>query len=88
MYITRVQLTNIRALHELDLHICDEDGKPRMHTAIIGINGTCKTTLLRSIAIGLCGAADANALLAELAGTLMTLGEPDAQIIIDIIVPH
>lgn len=59
-----------------------------MHTVIIGINGTCKTTLLRSIAIGLCGAADANALLAELAGTLMTLGEPDAQIIIDIIVPH
>lgn len=88
MYITRVQLTNIRGLREIDLRICSEDDKPRMHTAIIGINGTCKTTLLRSIAIGLCGAADANALLAELTGNLMTQGESDAQIEIDIIVEH
>ena len=68
MYISRVRLKGIRGFRDLDLHICDEHGEPRMRTAIIGVNGTGKTTLLRCLALGICGQADANALLSELTG--------------------
>jgi len=85
MYITRIQLNNIRGFRKLDLRICDEKGNPRMRTAIIGMNGTCKTTLLRCIAMGLSGTADANALLAEPIGQLITKNEKSASIKIELV---
>lgn len=87
MYITRIQLNHIRGFRKLDLRICDEKDKPRMRTAIIGMNGTCKTTLLRCLAMGLCGIGDANALLSEPNGRLITNGRNSATIKIDLAVP-
>ena len=42
--------------------------RPRMRTIVIGANGTGKTTLLRSIALGLADAKDSSGLLAEPSG--------------------
>ena len=72
MYVTRIFLNNIRGFRGFDLNVSDEQGKPRMRTAIIGKNGTCKTTLLRCIAIGLSDRAQANSLLAEAIGPLIS----------------
>lgn len=73
MYITRIQLKNIRGFADLDLNLTEDDGDPRMHTLIIGKNGTGKSTLLRSIALGVASRSDVNALAAEpLAGRLRT----------------
>jgi hypothetical protein len=46
-----------------------------MRTIIIGKNGTCKTTLLRCLAIGLADRKDASGLLAEDIGQLVSEGE-------------
>ncbi len=67
MYITRIRLENIRRFKSrvLDFSRKGDSHDPRMTTLLIGKNGTCKTTLLRSIVIGLCDRAEGNALLAE-----------------------
>lgn len=80
MYISRIRLENIRGFRELDLDLRGPDGQPRQRTLIIGKNGTCKTTLLRAIALGLCK--DADALLAEPVGDLLSeeLGKVQIQL--------
>lgn len=87
MYISRIRLTHIRGFRRLDLRICGEKGSPRMRTAIIGKNGTCKTTLLRCIAIGLCDRAQANSLLAEAIGRLISEDSNTGTITIEIQAP-
>lgn len=84
MYITRVLLNQIRGFRNFDLPFYNEDGAPRMRTAIIGKNGTCKTTLLRSIALGLCDRPQANALLHEPTGRLISEGARNATITIEL----
>ena len=85
MYIKRIQLKNIRGFDDLDLYVTDEDGNLRMRTLVIGRNGTCKTTLLRSIALGLENRADVNALAAEpLAGQLRSPGGGESTITIQL----
>jgi len=71
MYISRIRLENIRGFRELDLDLRGPDGKPRRRTLIIGKNGTCKTTVLRAIALGLCDVSDAHALLSEPVGDFL-----------------
>jgi hypothetical protein len=44
------------------------------------MNGTCKTTILRAIALGLCDSADANALVAEPIGGFLSEGEEEGRI--------
>jgi hypothetical protein len=51
--IERIRLEGIRGFRRLDLAIRDEEGSPRRRTLLIGKNGTCKSTLLRAIALGL-----------------------------------
>lgn len=84
MLISRVQLKNIRGFKDLDLDLSNQEGKPRLRTAIIGKNGTCKTTLLRCIALGLCDSPQANALLHEYVGAFVSEGEKTGQIIIEL----
>lgn len=55
-----------------------------MHTVLIGRNGTCKTTILRAIAIGLADSKDASGLLAEPNGVLVRQGETSGRIEIDV----
>jgi predicted ATPase len=63
MFLTRVQIENIRSIEELDLTTGTPDG-PRRWTLLLGENGTGKSTVLRCIALALAGS-DA---LAELVG--------------------
>ncbi len=81
MYVSFVRLTDVRGFRELEIDLTDgAGGAPRMRTLIIGKNGTCKTSLLRSIAVGLCDRSDANALIAEPIGALVREGAHNAAI--------
>ncbi|MCB1035411.1 MAG: AAA family ATPase [Acidobacteria bacterium] len=62
-YVTRLHLQSIRGFSDLDLSFSDGGDRPRMRTLVIGKNGTCKTTLLRSLALGLANAFEGSALL-------------------------
>lgn len=88
MYIKRIRLTNIRGFEKVDLDFTEKKRgrghQPRMRTVIIGRNGTCKTTFLRSIAIGLCDEIDAPGLLAEDVGQLVQEGKKSAEIEINL----
>lgn len=72
--ITRIQLRDLRGFRDLDLDLRDTEEKPRKRTLIIGRNGTCKTSLLRSIAIGLADRTDASYLSSEPVGGLVREG--------------
>src|ERR1700744_1099498 len=72
--ITRIQLRNIRGFRELNLDLSDAEEKPRKRTVLIGKNGTCKTSLLRAIAIGLADRTDASYLSSEPVGGLVSEG--------------
>lgn len=72
MYLRAITLTNIRGFADLKLNLTDEKGGARLWTTIIGMNGTGKTSLLRSIAIGLGSHSDANAMLAAPVGPLVS----------------
>ncbi len=72
MYVSAIRLENIRAFRTLSLDITESRrhrsgsvDRPRKRTVVIGANGTCKTTLLRCIAIGLSDRSWASALVAE-----------------------
>lgn len=84
-YITRIQLENIRAFRKLNLDVSDTAETARMRTVIIGRNGTCKSTLLRCIAIGLCDPEDGNSLVAEPMGRLITEDSKEAKIMIELV---
>ncbi|MCH8887742.1 MAG: AAA family ATPase, partial [SAR324 cluster bacterium] len=57
MYISKIKLTNIRGFKAEEISFYGENNKPQMSNLFIGMNGTCKTTILRCIAIGLSGGA-------------------------------
>jgi len=88
MQISRIRLRNIRAFREMDLDLRDKGGSPRLRTLIIGRNGTCKTTLLRSIVLGLCDATDATALLKEHIGGMVSEGARLGEIEIEMMPPE
>ena len=74
MKIARLHLKHIRGFDELEIKFDNN----RMQTVIIGENGTCKTTILRAIAIGLADSKDASGLLAEPTGVLVAEGKSTA----------
>ena len=57
-YITHIELVNIRSLERVSINL-KKNNSPRMISLIIGRNGTCKSTLLRCIALALCHEDDA-----------------------------
>lgn len=73
MRITEIRLTNIRLFKSLVLPVAlKSKQKPRMRTLFIGQNGTCKSTLLRCLAIGLTASqSDRVALLEQLGSSLV-----------------
>ena len=54
----------------------------RMLSVIIGRNGTCKSTLLRTLALGLCYQWDASALIADSGGRLVREGTEQGSIVL------
>jgi energy-coupling factor transporter ATP-binding protein EcfA2 len=84
-YIKHIWLKNIRGFRKLNLPVSSEGKVPRMRTLILGRNGTCKSTLLRCIAIGLCDLEDGNSLVAEPIGRLITEDAKTAEIRIELV---
>ncbi len=64
MYITRLKLKDIRCFEKLDIKL----DKPGQSLLILGDNGDGKSTVLRSIAMGLCDQSSSAALFRELPG--------------------
>lgn len=83
-YISKLKLTNIRCFKTLDIKVSDTNSSPSDGILIIGKNGTCKSTLLRAIVIGLNDKADGNALLAEDIGQLISVNAKTANIEIEL----
>ncbi len=67
LYLTRLELQNIRRFARLVI----EFRQPGCSAVLVGDNGDGKSTILRSLAMGLCDQASAGALLRELSGELI-----------------
>lgn len=65
MLLRQLTVKNCKLMRELAVSFVREDGSPRLWTVFVGENGTCKTTLLRAIALTTAGTAFANNLVAE-----------------------
>ena len=83
MYISHIRLENIRGFRELEINLSGKDG-PRLRTVIIGKNGTCKTSVLRAIALGLCDLTDANALISEPIGEVIRSRSMEGRITVEL----
>lgn len=79
MYIDHVQLINIRCFANLSLKFRSGKGSPHF-TAILGDNATGKTTLLKSIAMGLCDESSAAGLMKEADAGYVRRGESKGMI--------
>ena len=69
---------------KLEITVDQLTGHPRIRTVIIGQNGTCKTTLLRCIALSICWREDANALMAEPIGPMISQGKKQGVIEVEL----
>ena len=76
MYISKVRLTNVRCFKDATINL---DCSPKS-LLLTGNNGTGKSAVLRSIAMGLCDEASAGGLLRELPGDFIRDGEKSAEI--------
>jgi predicted ATP-binding protein involved in virulence len=78
MKITRIALTHIRCFNELEIQL---DGKSAL---IIGDNGDGKSTVIRSLAMGLCDDSSAAALFRELHGETVQKRSNRGRIVVDL----
>lgn len=74
MYITRITLKDVRCYEEAEIDF----GKTGSSLVICGNNGSGKTSVLRSIALGLCDHISAGALLRDLAGDFIRKSSDDS----------
>lgn len=79
MYISKIRLEQVRCFRNETIEL--GDSHPSL--LIAGNNATGKSSILRSIAMGLCDEASAGGLLRELPGDFIRTGEKDATIDIE-----
>ena len=65
MYLRHLKVENCKLMRALEASFVNDDGTTRMWTVFVGENGTCKTTLLRTIAVAAAGSAFANRLVGD-----------------------
>jgi energy-coupling factor transporter ATP-binding protein EcfA2/uncharacterized protein (DUF1778 family) len=81
LFLAEVELSNIRCFETLKLTFSNEVNTELTHlNTILGDNASGKTTLLRSIALGLCPESDAAALMRELPGDFVRSGATEGYI--------
>ncbi len=88
LYLSRVQLYNVRCFDTLDIALGGPGIEPAGWNLILGDNATGKSTLLRSIAMGLCDEASAAGLLKESDEGYIRRGETKATIVISLHDPN
>ena len=79
MYISKVELTNIRCFESLSINL-EHRGKIQLWQTILGDNAVGKSTILKCIAMGLCDESSAAALMKETSGEFIRKGKLDASI--------
>ena len=79
MYISKIKLENVRCFEEETIDL----GDSHLSLLVSGNNGTGKSSILRSIAMGLCDEASAGGLLRELPGDFIQDGKENASIEIE-----
>ncbi len=79
--LTKLIINNVRSIGKLDIDFSEAEST-RLWSVILGDNAAGKTTILRSIALGLCREGEAMALLEELEGDFIKKGEDEAHIFI------
>ena len=83
MYISRIRLRNIRSIEELDIDLYARSATNNS-LLLLGDNAIGKSTILRSIALGLCDRGSASGLLGDLYGNLVTDGRDTGSIELDL----
>ena len=80
MFLKRLRIENVRSISDAGLGMEDDDGTIRKWTLLLGENGTGKSTVLRCIALLLCGRDALPALLGEQPSDWIRTGKADARI--------
>ena len=80
MKILKLRLENIKCFEEIEIPFESVDGSARNWSLFVGDNGQGKTTILRSLAMGLCDDDWAAALRSELHGEFLKWGEKKGSI--------
>ena len=71
MKISKLKIKNIKCFEEIEIPFENDNNDITNWSLIVGDNGAGKTTILRSLALGLCDAKGASALLSELYGDFL-----------------
>jgi len=79
VYISKITLDHVRCFSHEEIIL----GENHPSLLIAGNNGTGKSAILRSIAMGLCDEASAGGLLRELPGDFIRVGEKEATITVE-----
>ena len=80
MKILKLRLENIKCFKEIEIPFESADGSARNWSLFVGDNGQGKTTILRSLAMGLCDDGWAAALRSELHGEFLRWGDKKGSI--------
>ncbi len=75
MKISKLRLKNIKCFKDTEISFEDEKGGVKNWSLFVGDNGQGKTTILRSLAAGLCDKGGASALLSEFEEGFLRRGE-------------
>ena len=81
MYISKIQLENIRCIDKLVLDLRSR-ASTNNSLLLLGNNGVGKSTILKCIALGLCDQGGASGLLTDMYGALVKEGESQGRIVI------
>jgi energy-coupling factor transporter ATP-binding protein EcfA2 len=81
--LKKVSLVGIRAFGGLSLEVV-EGSAARRQTLVLGRNGTCKSTLLRALALAMAPPSEAVALLEKQGGGFLAQGQARGQILLEL----
>jgi predicted ATP-binding protein involved in virulence len=84
MKVSKIYLKHIRCFEEITIDLATDIGAYDW-SLILGNNGAGKTTILRSLAMGLCDKTGAAGLLQDTYGNMIRFGKEDATIRIDLV---
>lgn len=79
LHLEKIEVSNIGCFSHLEINLRDQQDKSRW-IAILGENGVGKSTLLRCIAIGLCGESHTASLLGHMRTSFLKAGEDSGSI--------
>jgi len=81
--ISKVRLTNIRCFDAVEIDLFNEKG-PQAFSLFLGENGVGKSTILKSIPLGIASESDTMAMLGKMSGEILKTGKEKGQIAISV----